>query len=159
MVFDSVDKSFESAHLLSFHKGKCANLHGHSYKVTVRFRVKTDDNEKYIDDYDFSNLKKKVNEICERFDHAIIFSDYPLMSEREDELYEWAEKYSMKYIVLPFYSTSEGIARYFLNELLELMGLDCISVSVSECKGSQSTVVSETAFCIECPLDKDDDNE
>ena len=27
--------SFEASHQLAFHDGKCANLHGHSYKLTV----------------------------------------------------------------------------------------------------------------------------
>ena len=51
--------SFEAAHQLPNHKGKCANLHGHSYKLEITVARKGED----IDDercmvIDFGDLKK-----------------------------------------------------------------------------------------------------
>lgn len=138
MYLEAVEGFFESAHLLSFHQGKCANLHGHSYKVTCSWKAYVGPNGRYLQEYDFSNLKKLVKEVCEKLDHAVIFSDPSLMSEREHELYKWAEIYSMKYCVLPTYSTSEGIGQYFLKEL------KCDMVSVQETSTSQSVVTGDS---------------
>lgn len=110
---DTVCAEFESAHLLPFHKGKCANLHGHSYKCICRFYCEVDENGQYKSEFDFSSLKKKVRDVVEPFDHAIIFSSYNLQSKAESQLLSWAQAFNMRYVILPdTYSTSEGIAKY-----------------------------------------------
>ena len=70
--------SFETAHALYGYDGKCKNIHGHSYKlsVTVIGKPITDStNVKFGMVIDFGDLKKIVNEeIVDVFDHAIIFN-------------------------------------------------------------------------------------
>ena len=65
--------NFESAHHLPGHQGKCANLHGHSYRLEVslkgpiRQRPGQTDHGMVID---FSELSQIVrNSVVERLDH------------------------------------------------------------------------------------------
>jgi 6-pyruvoyltetrahydropterin/6-carboxytetrahydropterin synthase len=70
--------SFETGHALYGYDGKCRNVHGHSYKlsVTVIGNPITDaNNVKFGMVIDFSDLKKIVKEeIVDIFDHATVFN-------------------------------------------------------------------------------------
>lgn len=70
--------NFETGHALFGYDGKCKNVHGHSYKlsVTVIGTPITDrSNVKYGMVIDFSDLKKIVKEdIVDIFDHATVFN-------------------------------------------------------------------------------------
>jgi len=70
--------AFETGHALYGYDGKCKNVHGHSYKlsVTVIGEPITDNtNVKYGMVIDFGDLKKIVKEeIVDVFDHATVFN-------------------------------------------------------------------------------------
>ena len=70
--------TFETGHALYGYDGKCKNVHGHSYKlsVTVIGKPITDTtNVKYGMVIDFTDLKKIVREeIVDNFDHATVFN-------------------------------------------------------------------------------------
>jgi len=70
--------SFETGHALFGYDGKCKNVHGHSYKlsVTVIGTPITDrNNVKFGMVIDFTDLKKIVKEeIVDEFDHATVFN-------------------------------------------------------------------------------------
>ncbi|WOC41045.1 6-carboxytetrahydropterin synthase [Polaribacter sp. HL-MS24] len=70
--------NFETGHALYGYDGKCKNVHGHSYKlsVTVSGAPITDTaNVKFGMVIDFSDLKKIVKEeIVDLFDHATVFN-------------------------------------------------------------------------------------
>ncbi len=70
--------SFETGHALYGYDGKCKNVHGHSYKlsVTVIGSPITDNNHvKFGMVIDFGDLKKIVKEqIVDVFDHATVFN-------------------------------------------------------------------------------------
>ncbi len=70
--------TFETGHALHGYDGKCKNVHGHSYKlsVTVIGKPITDTtNVKYGMVIDFGDLKKIVKEeIVDLFDHATVFN-------------------------------------------------------------------------------------
>ncbi|WP_028891667.1 6-carboxytetrahydropterin synthase [Tenacibaculum sp. 47A_GOM-205m] len=70
--------NFETGHALYGYDGKCKNVHGHSYKlsVTVIGEPITDtSNVKYGMVIDFGDLKKIVKEeIVDVFDHATVFN-------------------------------------------------------------------------------------
>jgi len=63
----SVYGHFSSAHFLNNYYGKCENLHGHNYKVQIKLQG-TKLQENYIF-YDFSDLKKKLNNLLDTLDH------------------------------------------------------------------------------------------
>lgn len=104
--------TFDSAHMLSNYQGKCANLHGHTYKLQVSVEAPLQDkgNETGMV-MDFNNLKGAIDFVIEAFDHAIIFSDIGYRSEAESVLMDWADKYGMAYVIISAgKSTSECIA-------------------------------------------------
>lgn len=70
--------SFETGHALYGYDGKCRNVHGHSYKLSVTVigtPISNMDNVKFGMVIDFSDLKKIVKEeIVDVFDHATVFN-------------------------------------------------------------------------------------
>ncbi|MDK2772616.1 MAG: 6-carboxytetrahydropterin synthase [Flavobacterium sp.] len=82
--------NFETGHALYGYDGKCKNVHGHSYKlsVTVVGKPITDtSNVKYGMVIDFSDLKKIVKEeIVDIFDHATVFNQNTPHIELANEL-------------------------------------------------------------------------
>lgn len=82
MVYDneavvSVTKefTFDSAHFLNKYEGKCANLHGHTYKLQVTVSGKLNKQGMVID---FNELKEIINKkIVAIFDHKVINEVFP----------------------------------------------------------------------------------
>lgn len=70
--------SFETGHALYGYDGKCRNVHGHSYKLSVTVignPIEDSTNVKFGMVIDFSDLKKIVKEeIVDVFDHATVFN-------------------------------------------------------------------------------------
>lgn len=59
--------TFDSAHCLSWHKGKCSNLHGHTYKLEVSIQGELTQNGIVMD---FGDLKKIVKKsVLAKLDH------------------------------------------------------------------------------------------
>lgn len=69
--------TFDAAHMLSEHPGKCANLHGHTYKVEVIVYSEGYGAGKSGILIDFADLSKVVKSVIEPFDHAFIYEDIP----------------------------------------------------------------------------------
>ena len=70
--------TFETGHALYGYDGKCKNVHGHSYKLSVTVigtPITDNTNVKFGMVIDFSDLKKIVKEeIVNVFDHATVFN-------------------------------------------------------------------------------------
>ncbi|MBX2826738.1 MAG: 6-carboxytetrahydropterin synthase [Flavobacteriaceae bacterium] len=70
--------SFETGHALYGYDGKCRNVHGHSYKLSVTVighPISDSGHVKYGMVIDFGDLKKIVKEeIVDVFDHATVFN-------------------------------------------------------------------------------------
>lgn len=70
--------SFETGHALYGYDGKCKNVHGHSYKLSVTVigpPISDQNNVKFGMVIDFSDLKKIVKEeVVDVFDHATVFN-------------------------------------------------------------------------------------
>ena len=70
--------TFETGHALYGHDGKCKNIHGHSYRLSVTIFGKPlgdSKSSKFGMIMDFSDLKKIVKEeIVNPLDHATIFN-------------------------------------------------------------------------------------
>lgn len=69
-----VERHFDAAHFLRNYGGKCENLHGHTFKVVVTL------NATKLNDiglaYDFTILKRQLDEVLSRFDHTCL-NDIP----------------------------------------------------------------------------------
>ncbi len=70
--------NFETGHALYGYDGKCRNVHGHSYKLSVTVIGKPITDTSHVKlgmVIDFSDLKKIVKEeIVDQFDHATVFN-------------------------------------------------------------------------------------
>ncbi len=70
----SVEGHFDAAHYLRYYGGKCENLHGHRFKVVVS--LKAEKLSKTGLAYDFTELKRHLNEVLARLDHTSL-NDVP----------------------------------------------------------------------------------
>lgn len=88
--------TFDAAHRLLNHKGKCANLHGHRYVAEITLQAKQLDSLGMV--VDFSEVKKIIGDwIDHRWDHnTILHPDDPL---NRILLQEYSENKNLK---LPF---------------------------------------------------------
>lgn len=98
---------FETGHALYGYDGKCKNVHGHSYKLSVTVigkPISETDNVKYGMVIDFGDLKKIVaSEIVDKFDHATVFNKNTPHVELASEL----EKRGHDVILVDYQPTSE----------------------------------------------------
>lgn len=117
--------NFDSAHFLKGYGGKCANLHGHTWKIEV---TASDElitcGEKRGMVMDFSDLKKAVRGIASRFDHTLIYESGSLRCETIAALS--AEGFSLTEI--PFRPTAESFAKYFFDELSKTLPVKSVAV-------------------------------
>ncbi len=69
---------FETAHALWNYDGKCKNIHGHSYKLTVSITGKIINDPSNVKNgmiIDFGDLKKVVNtNVVDQFDHCLLLN-------------------------------------------------------------------------------------
>lgn len=70
----SIERHFDAAHYLRDYNGRCENLHGHRYVVIAR--VKSSKLNKIGLAFDFTILKKNLDEILNRYDHTCL-NDVP----------------------------------------------------------------------------------
>ena len=74
----TIQFTFETGHALYGYDGKCKNVHGHSYKLSVTVigkPISDTSNVKFGMVIDFGDLKKIVKEeIVDLFDHATVFN-------------------------------------------------------------------------------------
>lgn len=99
--------SFETGHALYGYDGKCKNVHGHSYKLSVTVigqPIADNTNVKYGMVIDFGDLKKVVKEeIVNVFDHATVFNKNTPHVELAREL----EKRDHNVLLVDYQPTSE----------------------------------------------------
>lgn len=69
-----VERHFDAAHYLREYQGKCENLHGHRFKVVARVKTPVLDSTGLA--YDFTELKRHLDEVLVRYDHACV-NDIP----------------------------------------------------------------------------------
>jgi len=109
--------SFETGHALYGYDGKCKNVHGHSYKlsVTVIGKPITDtSNVKYGMVIDFTDLKQIVKEeIVDQFDHATVFNQNTPHVELAQEL----STRGHHVILVDYQPTSENMVVDFANKI------------------------------------------
>ena len=108
---------FETGHALYGYDGKCRNVHGHSYKlsVTVIGTPSADTNNvKFGMVIDFKDLKKIVKgEIVDQFDHATVFNKNTPHVELAREL----EKRGHSVILVDYQPTSEMMIIDFASKI------------------------------------------
>ena len=107
---------FSSAHALRGYNGKCENLHGHTFKTAVVIR--SDELNDIGIVYDFTVLKRKLNDILDTLDHHDLNST-PMFE-----------------IVNP---SSENLAVYIFESMKEALKDDDVEVVSAEVWESESS--------------------
>jgi len=109
--------TFETGHALYGYDGKCRNVHGHSYKLSVTVigsPIEDPSNVKYGMVIDFGDLKKIVKEeIVDVFDHATVFNKNTPHVELAKEL----EDRGHHVILVDYQPTSENMVIHFAEKI------------------------------------------
>ena len=109
--------SFETGHALYGYDGKCRNVHGHSYKLSVTVIGKPISEEGAVKlgmVIDFGDLKKIVKaEVVDPFDHATVFNKNTPHIELAQEL----ESRGHKVILADYQPTSENMVIDFAEKI------------------------------------------
>ena len=123
------EAAFDSAHFLTDYYGKCENLHGHRWRVTVSLAQPELQTEGTMRDMvlDFGVFKKAVRAEADALDHTFLVEEGSLKPETIAAL----ESEGFVLTILPFRTTAENLARY-LFERLTAQGLPVAEVEVDE---------------------------
>lgn len=109
--------TFETGHALYGYDGKCKNVHGHSYKLSVTVigvPITDTSNVKLGMVIDFGDLKKIVKEeIVDPFDHATVFNKNTPHIELAKELKDREHKV----ILADYQPTSENMVIDFASKI------------------------------------------
>ena len=130
--------SFETGHALYGYDGKCKNVHGHSYKlsVTVIGSPITDlSNVKLGMVIDFTDLKKIVKEeVVGQFDHATVFNQTTPHIELAKELKDRGHHV----ILVDYQPTSENMIVDFAARIKSRLpeGINLFSLKLQETESS-----------------------
>lgn len=110
---------FDMAHYLSEYKGKCANIHGHRYKLIATLKADKLHEEGQIRGMveDFGEFKKALKVIADIFDHKLIIEDN---AEGREVASKLKEVNNFEILFLPFRTTAEEMSRYIYNKLKEM---------------------------------------
>jgi len=109
--------TFDSAHQLVNHDGKCANVHGHTYKLEVVVHgpvidKEGDPKEGFV--IDFTDLKKVVKAyIVDPMDHAFL-------AQGNEPILPTLKESGSKIYYLGFRSTCENMSVYICETLMKL---------------------------------------
>jgi 6-pyruvoyltetrahydropterin/6-carboxytetrahydropterin synthase len=116
--------NFETGHALYGYDGKCKNVHGHSYKLSVTVigePIMDSNNVKFGMVIDFSDLKKIVKEdIVDVFDHATVFNQNTPHVELAKEL----QNRGHHVILVDYQPTSENMVVDFANKIMARLPKD-----------------------------------
>lgn len=109
--------SFETGHALYGYDGKCRNVHGHSYRLSVTVignPIADSSHVKFGMVIDFSDLKKIVKEeIVDVFDHATVFNKNTPHVELAHEL----EQRGHNVLLVDYQPTSEMMVIDFAKKI------------------------------------------
>lgn len=109
------EHSFDSAHFLSGYTGKCANVHGHRWKVEVEVQSETLTQSGQLSGMviDFGVLKMDVKSMVDSYDHALIVQT----GSMRDETLNCLTEDGFKVILVDFRTTAENFSKFFFIQM------------------------------------------
>lgn len=128
--------TFDAAHRLSFHKGKCYNVHGHTYKLCLTLACANLEKDMVLDFYE---IKKILNEVVETYDHTTMLFEG---DEKNYKLFELMSQLGFNVILFPFEPTVESMARHFMT-FFQNKGLPVVKVTMYETPTSYAEVIAD----------------
>ena len=118
---------FDMAHFLYGYQGKCANIHGHRYRLVATFASETLQQSGQARGMvvDFCEIKAALKTIAEDFDHKLVVED----NEEGRRLTEVLAGYDV--VLLPYRPTAEEMSRDIYHRL-QAAGLPVSTVELYE---------------------------
>ncbi|MDR0986375.1 MAG: 6-carboxytetrahydropterin synthase [Ruminococcus sp.] len=129
---------FDAAHFLSGYDGKCKNIHGHRFDVSVSLSGKLImSGEKSGMVIDFSDAKAVLNTLCDRFDHTLIYEKGTL----SEALFAALNADGFALSEVEFRPTAEHFAGYFYRGLGKILPkhIRVLAVTVYESPENSAT--------------------
>lgn len=141
MYYLTAESSFDSAHFLFGHSGKCANLHGHRWRIMAKISGERlqDSGDKAGMLIDFSDFKRELHTLADSLDHRLLIETGTLRLHTMDAL----EDEGFEIISLPFRPTAENLAKYLFDNMKEL-GFPVTSMTVYETPDNCALYEEET---------------
>lgn len=127
--------TFDAAHRLSFHKGKCYNLHGHTYKLRLTLACSNLDEDMVMDFYE---IKKVLNEVVEMYDHTTMLYEGDI---KNVQLISVLDSLGMRVMTFPYEPTVENMAMHFM-AYFKSKGLPVAKVTMFETPTSYAEVIA-----------------
>jgi len=121
------DFRWEMAHRLQCHKGKCFNLHGHSYKMQVEFEGNINKDTGMVLDY--FDVKDIVGPLVDELDHSVI------IWEKDSILIDKISELNSAKVIVPFETTAENLVGYFLDKISKTsLPKEIVKIKVRVCE-------------------------
>lgn len=129
MYILTAEHHFDSAHFLKGYNGKCANIHGHRWRVVAEVEGEKLFSVGQLRDMvvDFGDLKKDIKKMADFYDHAMIIEKDSMRKETLSLLKEDG----FRIIEVDFRPTAERFASKFYYDM-EKMGYRVRRISVYE---------------------------
>ncbi len=116
-----LEMTFDAGHRIFGHKGKCARLHGHTYRVEIWCQGEVRDPGFVVD---FGDIKDLVNEWDHRF---LLWENDPIFLVNNEAL---DEGYGI--VRLPFNPTAENMAMDLCQRIQEAFDLEWVRMQLWE---------------------------
>ncbi len=135
MYYLETEASFDAAHFLAGYDGKCANIHGHRWRVvlTIRGDELADAGPKRGMLVDFGDVKNDLKTEADNLDHSLIIERGSLRQKTLEALQEEG----FRVLEFDFRPTAEEFARYFFNRM-KARGYEADTVRVYETPNNQA---------------------
>jgi 6-pyruvoyltetrahydropterin/6-carboxytetrahydropterin synthase len=108
MITIAKDFIWQMSHRLTFHKGLCKNIHGHSYKLRIYLTGELDENGMIIDFYDLQQIVDPF--VMGVLDHAF------LCSSDDTDTIEFIKKNNWRHFVMDKTTTCENMCYLFIDK-------------------------------------------
>lgn len=135
----TVTRQIDTGHRVHGHKGKCKNLHGHTYTITVTLQGNVDDHSPgFVVDFGV------VKGIIDHWDHKmLLWEEDPVVVGKKVATYHPANDYFKEedsVVRVPFNPTAENMAEYLANLFYDRWdNVYSVEVTVSETASTEAT--------------------
>lgn len=138
------ETEFDMAHYLDGYQGKCANIHGHRYRLVATFSSSNLHSDGQLRDMveDFTVIKKALKEIGESFDHKLVIEDNEEGKRVSRELSQYAV------VLVPYRPTAERMAQDIYRRLAA-QGLPVSEVELFETPTNSCIYSEEGIGCFQ----------
>lgn len=117
----TITKEVSMGHRLPLHKGKCRNLHGHNYQISITIEGQPEADGMILD---FAYLKAYLAEVLRPMDHAMVLWE-------QDEFVPNLIHLDTLLYLLPVHPSAENLATHIFDRMNEKLKIHVMQKQVS----------------------------